>query len=249
MKNRSLCVLPCLIASILSTFIQISAQTPAASSMYSSGPVTDYQKALPDSSDVLRFRRGERYNSPDAVTPEIGEDSQSTSIGVRLGDSGGDPAPFGTSDTVVVGSVDSGQAFLSNDKQVIYSEFVVSIQEVIKAPHTPYIAPGQKIDVERKGGVIRLPSGKLVTRGSAEQSMPTVGRRYLLFLKYSADTNDYLITTGYELFQGHAYSLDGLDQSERSWTPVRRPLHQKSDDEAKFLEGMRAKSSEKGGAQ
>jgi hypothetical protein len=248
MKTSLFCILIVLGATSLPASTCVSAQTTVAPSSYSSGPVTEYQKALPDSRDVLRFRRGERYNSPDAVTPEIGEDSQAMSISIRFGDTGTDPSPFGTSDTVVVGSVDSGQAFLSNDKQVIYSEFVVSIQEVIKAPHTPYIAPDQKIDIERRGGVIRLPSGKLITRGSAEQSMPTVGRRYLLFLKYSADTNDYLIETGYELFQGHAYSLDDADQNERSWTPVRRPLHQKSDDEGKFLEEMRARSSQKDGA-
>jgi len=44
--------------------------------VYSYGPVTDYSAALPNASDVLRFRRGLRYNSPDSSGPELGEQSE-----------------------------------------------------------------------------------------------------------------------------------------------------------------------------
>jgi hypothetical protein len=44
--------------------------------MYNAGPVTDYNLALPNSGDVIQFRRGERYNIPDTSVPELGENSE-----------------------------------------------------------------------------------------------------------------------------------------------------------------------------
>ena len=52
-----------------STFAQISAPASSASPKYSSGPVTDYNSAVPNSNDNLRFRRGERYNIPPHPCP------------------------------------------------------------------------------------------------------------------------------------------------------------------------------------
>src|SRR6266851_2636333 len=54
---------------------QIPAPTSASPPQFSPGPVTDYNAALPNSGDVLRFRRGERYNSPNSPLPGLGEDS------------------------------------------------------------------------------------------------------------------------------------------------------------------------------
>jgi hypothetical protein len=54
----------------LATLSQTSSSTPP---QYSVGPITDYSAAQPDFRDVLRFRRGERYNSPDSPLPELGD--------------------------------------------------------------------------------------------------------------------------------------------------------------------------------
>jgi len=81
------------------------AQTTAASEVpqYSVGPLTDYSAAVPGPNDVLRLRRGQRYNAPDASLPALGEQSDDGLVGGDSGHSYLDSFPFSQSDTVVVG--------------------------------------------------------------------------------------------------------------------------------------------------
>jgi hypothetical protein len=81
--------------------------------------------------------------------------------------------PFDQSAAVVVGTIKDGQAYLSNDKRDIYSEFSLPIQEVIKTGDDPFLRAGDSIAIERPGGAIRLPSGKILIRASKDNAMPT----------------------------------------------------------------------------
>jgi len=49
---------------------------PSSPPVFYLGPTTGYSAALPNANDVLRFRRGERYNIPDPSVPELGEGSE-----------------------------------------------------------------------------------------------------------------------------------------------------------------------------
>src|SRR4029077_12076641 len=109
---------------------------------------------------------------------------------------------------VVVGTVRDGQTHLSNDKRDIYTEFNITVQEVVKTPSVPYLRAGDTLAVERNGGAIRLPSGKVLIRAARDYSMPLTGKRYLLFLKYNGNTEDYHLLTGYQLESSHVYRLD-----------------------------------------
>src|SRR5206468_1359955 len=60
------------------SFAQTSGPTSATSPRHSFGPVTDYNVALPTSGEVLRFRRGERYNIANPSLSELGENSEPT---------------------------------------------------------------------------------------------------------------------------------------------------------------------------
>jgi hypothetical protein len=137
-----------------------------------------------------------------------------------------DPLPFGHSDAVVVGKVTSGQTHLSNDKRDIYCEFEVTVQEALKVPGALSIQANETIDIERQGGAVRLPSGKVLLRGSKDYSMPLIGKRYLLFLKYSQSTEDFHVVTGYQLEGRHTYKLDelGYSYSERHHETLIHPL-------------------------
>src|SRR4029077_9334934 len=121
---------------------QIPAPTSSSPPQFSPGPLTDYNAALPNSTDVLRFRRGERYNSPNSPLPELGEESDATLVSEQMGDYYRDPMPFSQSDAVVVGTVRDGQTHLSNDKRDIYTEFNITVQEVVKTPSVPYLRAG-----------------------------------------------------------------------------------------------------------
>jgi hypothetical protein len=212
-------------------------QSPAPPPMYDLGPVTEYEAALPNSNDVLRFRRGERYRIPNSTVPELGEESDQTLITVDAGNLHRDPFPFADSDAVVVGRITKGQAHLSNDKRDIYSEFKVSVQDIIKSPSEPYLRAEDTIDIERPGGAVRLPSGKTLIRCSKDYSMPLIGKRYLLFLKYNLSTEDFRLVTGYQLEGSHVYELDDLQYAEKDRHPneLSHPLRERGEDEEQFL--------------
>jgi hypothetical protein len=106
---------------------------------------------------------------------------------------------------------------LSNDKRSIYSEFKVKVLEVVKATGAMSLRADDSIEIQRKGGAIRLRSGKVLVRGALADSMPQIGKRYLLFLKYNQDTDDFAIVTGYQLDGNDVYRLDDLS--------YRRPMH------------------------
>jgi len=236
-------VLVLISVSAFGSFRQTSVATIATPPQYSPGPITDYNAALPNSADVLRFRRGERYNIPNPSVPELGENSQ-TLWDLPESHFQKSPMPFGTSDAVVIGIVTAGQSYLSNDKRNIYSEFKLELLESIKTPNTPYLRAGDAIDIQRKGGAIRLPSGKVVVRAALTDSMPQVGSRYLFFLKYDQGAEDYAVLTGYLLDGNEVYCLDDLTYSESNHEDVVHPLRKKGLSEEQFL--VRARSTRNG---
>lgn len=178
-------------------------QAPAP--QYSFGPPTEYNAARPDSKDVLRFRRGERYNSPDSPLPELGEDSDATLVGT-LFDAPVVRFPFEYSDTVVVGTVNTGQSYLSDDRHDIYSEFRVTLEEVIKTPTAPFLRIDDSIDVQRHGGIIKLPSGKLLTRGFLIDSMPVIGWPLFIFPEAHGTNRGLLDRDGVSIGWQHCLS-------------------------------------------
>jgi hypothetical protein len=136
--------------------------------------------------------------------------------------------------------VTEGQSYLSNDKRNIYSEFKLKLQEIIKTPNGPYLRVGDSIDVQRKGGAIRLPSGKVVIRAALANSMPQVVKRYLLFLKYSPDAEDFGLLTGYSLEGNQVYCLDDLNFGESNHQKVVHSLRKEDMSEDQFLARVRS---------
>lgn len=115
--------------------------------------------------------------------------------------------PVAQSDAVIIGEVTDAQAYLSEDKETVYSEFTINIKEVLKNSGTLQLAQNSLIKVERQGGRVRFPSGHINTVAIGGQGMPRMGKRYILFLK-SNDTSDFSIVLGYELRGGHVTLLD-----------------------------------------
>jgi hypothetical protein len=229
---------------------QEKSQTPTSSSppLFSAGPITDYKAALPNTGDVLRFRRGERYNIQDPSLPELGEDSDTGIWNLKPSHFRKDAMPFAASDAIAIGIVPAGQAYLSNDKRDLYSEFKFSLLEVIKAPQPPSLRSGDAIDIQRRGGAVRLPSGKVLTRGAIWESMPRIGTRYLLFLKYDLSTEDYSISMGYELAGNEVYRLDELNEKDCNYSQIDHLLRGEGASESQFLVRTRAAFlSQKGG--
>jgi len=120
--------------------------------------------------------------------------------------------PSTQSDAVVIGEVTDAQAHLSNDRTGVYSEFSVRVKEVLKNFNQVSLTPSEAIILEREGGAVRFPSGRVQRYRIVHQGMPLVGRQYVLFLKYDDQAQSFSILTGYELHKGRVIPLDSLDQ-------------------------------------
>jgi hypothetical protein len=129
---------------------------------------------------------------------------------------------------------------LSNDRRDIYSEFKVKLGEIIQNSNTVYLRANDSIDIQRKDGAIRLPSGKVLTRAVLADSMPQLGSRYLLFLKYDQSTQDYAVLNGYQLDGNEVYRLDDLSWNDSRYPELVHPLRSEGVSENHFLANVKS---------
>ena len=154
---------------------------------FSRFPIVDFRAPEPLDANLRATReaRGRKYNNKHM--PQISDDTyqifSNNDWDVRL------PAlPVERSAAVVIGTVRSAHAYLTPDKTGIYSEFQVATDTVIKNDPNNMIKDGATITVERRGGKVRMPSGKIVISWVSHQNMPRVGGRYLLFLTHQFES-------------------------------------------------------------
>jgi hypothetical protein len=182
---------------------------------YSSFPIADY--SAPDSADpnerIKRHAKGKKYNKsswrvhPDSVSDRM--------VRVDEVDHSLPALPFDKSFAVVVGEVTEAQAYLSNHKSGVYSVFTIQVTEILKNSLETPLTPASSLEVERDGGQVRFPNGRLHLYIISEQDMPKVGQRYVLFLTNTNGEPNLEILTGYELREGKVYSLDNLPNTKK----------------------------------
>jgi hypothetical protein len=179
---------------------------------FSRFPIADYY--APNSLDpgirTKRQAKGRKYDSKHM--PQISETTDkifsNSDWDVRL------PAlPVERSAAVVIGRIMSSKAYLTPGKTGIYSEFEVAVDTIAKNDPNNPIKTDTIITVERNGGRVRMPSGKIVLSWENHQNMPREGGRYVLFLTHDFQTlndagKDFYILTGYELTDGQIRLLD-----------------------------------------
>lgn len=156
--------------------------------------------------DLKRKKRGEKHNNSQwRVDPNSPADNTAIvdAVDLRL------PAfPTDKAAAVVIGTVADAKAHLSNDKTGVYSSFVVIIEEVLKNPGK--LLAGKSIEVEREGGRVKFPSGRVHLYTMSDQHMPLVGSRYVFFLTSTNEESVFEIITGYEIRADAVYALDNL---------------------------------------
>lgn len=140
--------------------------------------------------------------------------------------------PIPQSDAIAVVEVTKAEAHLSNDRTNVYSEFQVRVEEVLKNDKFRSLGFGSVIATTRQGGRVRFPSGKTILRGSVGKNMPRSGARYLFFLKYDDEGQNYPIITAYELRNARVFPLDSVGTGGN--TPY------ESAEEASFISEVRA---------
>jgi hypothetical protein len=113
--------------------------------------------------------------------------------------------PIQESDVVVVGTVTDAKGYLSEDKSGAYSEYSVNVSEVLKGAAK---LSSSQIIAERFGAKVVLPNGRTILVWNTNNGTPETKHRYVLFLKYNPEGDDYLIITGYELINNRVKALD-----------------------------------------
>lgn len=197
-------------------------------------PIAHY--ATPEPADpekrAKRQAKGKKYN----VAPVPVDEHSVTIFSTLDWDTGLPSLPVTKSHAIVIGSVIDAQAYLSDDKTGVYSEFTIEIDEILKNDSRTPLIPGSSIVAERSGGRVRFPSGHITLSHTRGQGMPRVGRRYVLFLTHDFplvgfQEQDFYILTGYELKAGRVGLLDN---------PSQHPItEQNGKDEASFLNQLR----------
>jgi hypothetical protein len=116
--------------------------------------------------------------------------------------------PVLKSDVIVIGQVLNAEAYRSDNKMSVFSNFEVRVDEVLKGS----VSVGNIINVQRIGGFVKYPSGRKVLFRLSGNGMPGVGARYAFFLNVVDE--DYTILTAYELVTDGVVPLDNSTQFE-----------------------------------
>jgi hypothetical protein len=122
--------------------------------------------------------------------------------------------PVAQSDAVVIGEVTDAKAYVTTDKDSVYSEFTLHIVKVLKSDNQTPLSSDGSINVERPGGRVRYSSGHISRFCITGWGMPQPMRQYVLFLTKNNDGQTYHIVTGYELRNGRIFPLDRTTSNE-----------------------------------
>lgn len=195
-------------------------------------PIVDYSALEPDMS-IARAKQvnAERRYSKGQLP--ISEYSERTITHANW-EVGLPALPVEQSQAVVLGRVVKAQAHLTSDKTVVYSEFLVQVDEVFK-DESNTITPNTSLAVTRSGGRVRFPSGHIALQIVAGQNMPRLEARYVFFLSRDNDTEDFHLLTGYELHAGRVYPLDNPQGGKHPIATTYNDVQQKL-----FLADLRA---------
>jgi hypothetical protein len=174
-------------------------------------PVIDYASPGPSEAEKRAQRRVKSKKYDGAAMPI---DERADTVFSTLDWAAGLPAlPVDRSQAIILGEVTDAQAYLSDDKTAVYSEFTVSIEDVLKNDNSVPLYVTGKVVVERSGGRVRFPSGHTVLQFTNGQGMPLVGHRYVFFLTHDFpllghQEQDFYLLTGYEFKGTHVALLD-----------------------------------------
>lgn len=238
-------LLAVLAVAVLSTLTALPKQDGSTSSKQQSAeedqlPVADYVAPDPADSEkrAKRRARGKRYDGQGWVREPRPESDSGITGRIDSWMHGVTAFPTESSDAVVIGETTDAQAYLSNDKSGVYTEFTVRVDEIFKNDIIAPLIIGGTVAAQREGGRVRFPSGRIHQYKPHFQGMPRAGRRYVLFLKRNDDGQAYYIRTAYELRAGRVYPLDGVNLNKGAAELPQFAVY-KSANEETFLNAVR----------
>lgn len=116
--------------------------------------------------------------------------------------------PVNERSLVIVGKITGVKAYLSNDKQGVYSEFTIKINSILKDDTDNKTEVAKSVIADREGGFVRYPNGQKVLYMNSERALPAVGNEYVFFLTQDKVSPNYKILTLYKLENSGITQLD-----------------------------------------
>lgn len=139
----------------------------------------------------------------------------------------------GNADAVVVGVLKSKSAQLTEGENFIFTDYEMTVEEVIKNNVLAPIQAGNTIIVTRDGGSVKI-KGKVFTAKRADFKPTLIGNRYLFFLRFIPETGSYLA------YGNGAFELRGDKVFALEERPAAGLLRADAKDASPFLNEVRA---------
>jgi hypothetical protein len=191
----------------------------------------------PDNRDLSKYG-SVQYDSPEAAAPNEERwfanqryDNQGWVFKTVSPPAGGvgkithDPLspalPVEGSSLIVAGEVVAVNTFLSNDRRGVYTEFVISPDDVLKDSDK---VSSNTIRADREGGVVIYPNGLRFLYQNSTLALPKLGGKYLFFLTKKGESPNYEICTAYDMGGEKAYRLESDGNFDESKQPVKSQL-------------------------
>jgi hypothetical protein len=93
-------------------------------------------------------------------------------------------------DATVIASAKDGASQLTENREFLFTDYIVTVEENLKNNASAYIAPNSDMTVTRPGGRVQI-KGRIVSAVDSSFMPLDTGKRYLLFLKYVPETGAY----------------------------------------------------------
>jgi hypothetical protein len=131
---------------------------------FSNFPIVDFESKEPTDPKVKAAlnAKARKYSKKYAgeINEELHQIFTNSDWDLRL------PAlPVARSAAIFIGTVVDAKAHLTPDKTGVFSEFAFQVDSILKVDSKRNVKADETITVERSGGRVRMPSGKLWSRG------------------------------------------------------------------------------------
>ena len=223
MKNRKTIILIISLISVVLVFALVTFKPYAQdrninklqTDVPEGAPAVNYFNQEPE--DEKRKAKSEKYNkAPDILPSDTDILMDGEGVWGLHWEQGLTALPVDKSEVVILGKVVDAKAFLSGNKNHVYSEFKIEIENVFKNSSKHELEDGKYLRAERSGGIVRYPSGHTYGFWVMSQRMPRVDRIYVFFLTSDFPDSghhqkDLYLLTGYELRNGKVFPLDNPD--------------------------------------
>jgi hypothetical protein len=187
----------------------------------------DEPSVPPDPQEQARRQSRERlskgtYTHKVILDPGVRElNGQAESIdltfvdGVKILKPGERPDPAGlpiSGSIIVIGTVVSGNAYVNQEHTGVFSEYKLTVQEVLKPDPESVISARDEIPAWLPGGTLQFQSGHIRHFIVAGSNYPEIGTQYVFFLRRPDKTvKDYVISTAYSIRDQAVSPLDGME--------------------------------------